>query len=72
MVIINGAKLRELRIEQNKLQSEIAAAADTTERYIRDLEKGKKKMPSASIVYGCAHCLGVSMEELMIVVKEEF
>lgn len=71
MVIMNGARLRELRIAQNKLQSEIADAADTTERYIRDLEKGRKKTPSASIVYGCAHCLGVPMEELMIVLEEE-
>ena len=71
MFRLNGSKLKALRESKNKTQAELAEAADTSERYIRDLESGRKSDPSAGIVYGFAHCLGVSMEELMTVSKEE-
>ena len=71
MVILNGSKLRELRRAKKETQAALAAAADTSDRYIRDLEKGIKKDPSASIVYGCAGFLGVAMEDLMTVSEEE-
>ena len=71
MVILNGSKLREIRISKNIRQSDVAEAAETTERYIRELESGRKCDPSARIVYGCASCLGVAMEDLMTVREEE-
>ena len=71
MVILDGPKMQLLRKSMNKTQAQLAVAADTTERYIRDLETGRKRDPSARIVYGCAVFLGVAMEELMIVIEEE-
>ena len=71
MVMLDGPKMRMLRMAMNKTQTDMAVAADTTERYIRDLETGRKRDPSARIVYGCAVFLGVPMEELMIVIEEE-
>lgn len=63
--------MQMLRKAMNKIQAELDVAADTTERYIRDLEAGRKYDPSARIVYRCAVFLGVAMEELMIVIEEE-
>lgn len=71
MVMLDGLKLQTLRKSMNKTQADLAVAADTTERYIRDLETGRKRDPSARIVYGCAAFLGVAMEELMIVIEDE-
>ncbi len=71
MVILDGARLRTLRESRNKTQAQLAEAADTTERYVRDLESGKKCASSAAIVYGFASFLDVPMEELMTVSKEE-
>lgn len=71
MVMLDGPKMQMLRKAMNKTQAELDVAADTTERYIRDLEVGRKYDPSARIVYRCAVFLGVAMEELMIVIEEE-
>ena len=43
MVILDGPKMQMLRKSMNKMQAQLAVAADTTERYIRDLETGKKR-----------------------------
>lgn len=71
MVMLDGPKLRRIREAKNLRQSDVAEAANTSERYIRDLESGRKRDPSARIVYGCASCLGVAMEELMTVLEED-
>jgi len=71
VVIPDGFKIRELRKSIGKTQAQMAESADITDRYIRDLEAGRKRDPSARIVYGCAAFLGVAMEELMMVVEEE-
>ena len=70
MAIFNGAKLKSVRESLNKTQVELADAADTTDRYVRSLESGEKKDPSASIVYGFAIFLEIPMEELMTVITE--
>ena len=71
MVMLDGPKMQMLRKAMNKTQADMAIAAETTERYICDLEAGRKRNPSARIVYGCAAFLRVAMEELMIVIEEE-
>lgn len=71
MATLDGTKLQRIRKLMHKTQAEMAEAADTSERYTRDLEKGRKRDPSARIVHGCASFLGVSMEELMTTQKEE-
>lgn len=52
MVMLDDPKMQ--RKAMNKTQVELAVAANTTERCIRDLEAGRKYDPSARIVYGCA------------------
>jgi len=71
MTTINGTMLKKLRKSMKITQSQLAEAANTTERYLRDLESGRKHAPSAGIVYGIANALGVPMEELMTEEPEE-
>ena len=71
MMILNGAKLRKFRRNMRKTQAEMAEAVDISERYVRDLETGRKYTPSATFLQKLAQFLGVAMEELMIIVEEE-
>lgn len=60
-----------LNARENKCtQAQLAEAADTTIRYIRDLEHGIKTQPSASMVYRISKVLEVSMESLMLELNE--
>ncbi len=61
----DGAKLREVRDQQNMPQAELAARADTSIRYIRALEKGRKCNPSAKLLCRLAITLNVPMETFM-------
>ena len=67
----DSAKLRKARLERGISQSVLAENADTTIRYIRDLESGAKDNPSAVLLYQMSAALGVPMEEFMAVVEEE-
>lgn len=46
-------------------QATVATAANTSIRYVRDMEKGKKSNPSAAMLYGLSAALDVPMESLM-------
>lgn len=46
----NGQKVRTLRKMKKLSQAMLAEQGDTSERYIRDLERGQKRNPSASVV----------------------
>ena len=48
--IFDGRKLREIREQQDVSQDELAARAGTTIRYVRALEKGRKRNPSAELL----------------------
>lgn len=61
----DGAKLREIREQQGIPQAELAARAGTSIRYVRALEKGRKRKPSAELLYKLAIALDVSMETFM-------
>ena len=67
----NADKLRTARIERNITQETLAERCDTTDRYIRDLEAGRKDMPSAALVCRFSLALDVPMESLMDIVQEE-
>lgn len=43
----NGQKVRTLRKMKKLSQAMLAEQGDTSERYIRDLERGQKRNPSA-------------------------
>ena len=70
MVKLNGSKLQQLRISRDMTQAKLAERSETTERYLRDLESGKKYNLSASLLYRFANVLDVSMEELLEIQEE--
>lgn len=65
LVIFDGGKFLAARKAKNLSQARIAATADTTVRYVRDMEKGRKTNPSAAMVYRLSAALEVPMEALM-------
>lgn len=70
-VYFNGQKFKAVRKDRNLSQIRLAEQADTTERYLRDLEHGVKDNPSAAVVYRLSSALQVQMEELMLVREDE-
>lgn len=67
----SGERLHKIRKDQNMPQAELANRAETTIRYVRALEKGKKRKPSAELVCKLAIALDVPMETLMQIQPEE-
>lgn len=71
VVKLNADKLQAIRMSRNMTQSYVAERGDTTERYIRDLESGKKVNPSANVLCRICRVLGVSMDDVMEIQQEE-
>ena len=71
MAKFNAEKLRAARANRNMTQETLAERCNTTDRYIRDLEAGRKDMPSAALVCRFSLALDVPMESLMDIVQEE-
>lgn len=71
LVKFSGRRLREERRGQKRSQDWLAEQADTSIRYIRDLEKGVKSNPSAELLYRLSNALDLEMEDLMTVRKGE-
>ena len=71
MISLDGEKLRSLRKARKLTQESMAEFANTTDRYLRDLESDKKSNPSAGLLYSLSRALGVSMEELMRPSKDD-
>ena len=64
----NGQKVRTLRKMKKLSQAMLAEQGDTSERYIRDLERGQ----SASVVCSLSRALGLAaMDELMEITEED-
>lgn len=61
----DAQKLRKIRKEQKMTQSSLAEKANSTDRYIRDLESGRKNNPSAILLCQMSGALGVQMDDLM-------
>ena len=70
MAKFNADKLRAARANRNMTQEMLAERCNTTDRYIRDLESGRKDMPSATLVCQFSIALDVPMEYLMDIVQE--
>lgn len=70
-VKFSGERLKAERTGQKRTQSWLAERADTSIRYLRDLEKGKKSNPSAELLCRISSALEVGMEDLLVVRKEE-
>lgn len=70
LVRFDSKKFLAARKKKDYTQAQIAAEADTTIRYVRDMEKGRKTNPSAAMVYRLSAALEVPMEALMTEQKE--
>lgn len=67
----DAKKLRDMRKGNNWTQAFLAEKSDSTDRYIRDLESGRKSNPSASLLYRISTALGVQMDDLMKVLGDD-
>lgn len=65
MVRLDSQKLKQARIDRNLTLEIVAERGNTTERYLRDLESGRKNNPSAAILFKIAQSLSVPMESLI-------
>ena len=66
-VSLDGEIFHDIRKTKKPAQAALAEKADTTIRYLRDMENGKKQTPSVATVYKPGAALGVSMETPMII-----
>lgn len=64
-VYFDGKKFKAARKRRNLSQTRLAEEAETTERYLRELENGRTDNPSAAMVYRLSVALDLPMEELM-------
>jgi transcriptional regulator with XRE-family HTH domain len=67
----DSEKLRAARKHKKLSQMHLAELCDSSDRYIRDLERGTKENPSAALVCLMSKVLEVPMEELVKIEKEE-
>ena len=70
-VYFNGKRFKAERKQCKISQIRLAEQAETTERYLRDLEHGRKDNPSAAMVYRLSTALKIRMEDLMLVWEDE-
>ena len=69
-VLFDGKKFKAARKQRNLSQTRLAEEAETTERYLRELENGRTDNPSAAMVYRLSVALDLPMEELMTEAEE--
>lgn len=63
--------LKRARLKKRLTQEDLAAQCNTSDRYIRDLECGRKSRPSAEMLCLLAASLEIPMEDLVDVIPEE-
>lgn len=63
--------LKRARLKKWPTQEDLAAQCNTSGRYIRDLECGRKSRPSAEMLCLLAASLEIPMEDLVDVIPEE-
>lgn len=57
--------LKDLRIQCGITQKKLADTVGVTQAYICALETGKKRNPSADVLYSIAQAMDVSVDELL-------
>ena len=70
-VVFQYERLKEARLKKNLTQEELAERCGSSDRYIRDLEKGRKVHPSAAVICQLASVLEVSVEALFDTEQED-
>ena len=71
LVRFDSKKFLTIRKKKDYTQAQVAEGADTTVRYVREMEKGRKTNPSAAMVYRLSAVLQVPMEALMTEQQED-
>ena len=71
LVTLNSVRLKEEREKQKISHRTLTCTAETSERYVRDLEKGNKTNPSAEMLFRISIALNVPMNDLMTIVQGE-
>ena len=69
-VYFDGEKFKAARKRRKLSQILLAERADTTERYLRELENGRMDNPSAAMLYRLSVVLEIPMEEFMSETEE--
>jgi transcriptional regulator with XRE-family HTH domain len=69
--IINAQKIRELRVQKNWEQKDLAAASSVTASVISRLERGLQNDFKVSVLVNIATALGVPVDALLIPTQEE-
>lgn len=64
-VAFSGKKLKAIREAKHITQETLAQMADMGDRYIRELESGRKNNPSAALLFRVSDALQVPMETFM-------
>ena len=64
---LDSETFHDIRKTKKPAQAALSEKADTTIRYLRDTENGKKRNPSVATVYKSGAALSVSMETPMII-----
>ena len=64
-------RLKEARLQKKLTQERLAERCNTSDRYIRDLEQGRKSHPSAEMLCLLASSLEIPMEELVHITPED-
>lgn len=70
-VVFQFERLKAARLKKNMTQEELAEHCGSSDRYIRDLEKGRKINPSADLICQIASALDIPMEALFGAGREE-
>lgn len=70
-VTFRHERLREARNKKNMTQEMLAECCNTSDRYIRDLERGRKSHPSAEMLFLLASSLEIPMEALVDMEQED-
>ena len=69
-VYLDGKKFKAARKRRKLSQILLAERADTTERYLCELENGRIDNPSAAMLYRLSVVLEIPMEEFMAETEE--
>ncbi len=58
-------RLRQLREEKHLTQEQLAELCDCSSRYLRELESGRKRNPSAALLLQVLYALDVPAEDVI-------
>ena len=70
-VVFRFDRMKKARLKKKMTQEVLAERCNTSDRYIRDLEKGRKMQPSAAVVCLIASVLEIPMETLLAPRQED-